>query len=424
MNWFLSVGMRKHAHKKLLLTIGLLFNVGLIFYFKYFDFFLNNLNALFSGNLPLMNILLPLGISFFTFQQISYIVDSYYDKTAHYHFLEYAVFVSFFPQLIAGPIVLHDELIPQLSDKAKKKLDYNYFSKGLYIFAIGLFKKVIVADSLAIIVNSLWGGVSSEFTSMAAWIAALSYTFQLYYDFSGYSDMAIGLGLLFNFTLPINFNSPYKACSVGEFWERWHITLSRFLRQYVYFPLGGNRKGVTRTYCNLLMVFLVSGIWHGANWTFIVWGLLQGIAIVVERIFHKARQKLPQCIQWASTFGFFTFSIMIFRADSLAQGFRIIKKMICIDGFSIGEPFMTDYILPKISPILSLITPLQGMSNLVGLAFFAVLFFCITRFTIKARNIHEKPFEPTLLNAFITVAAYLICIVSLSTFSTFLYFNF
>ncbi len=423
-NWFLSVAMHKTERKKPFLYAGLVFNIGLIFYFKYFDFFINNLNAVFSGHLPLMNILLPLGISFFTFQQISYIADSYYGKTSSYRFLEYAVFVSFFPQLIAGPIVLHDELIPQLTDKNKKKFDFEFFSKGLYLFSIGLFKKVIVADTLAIIVADLWGGATSEFTSMSAWIAALAYVFQLYYDFSGYSDMAIGLGNLFNLTLPINFNSPYKACSISEFWERWHITLSRFLRQYIYFPLGGSKKGKVRTYINFFMVFFVSGLWHGANWTFIMWGILQGIANTIEKFCWPWIKKLPRPLRWFNTFTFFIFSVMIFNAQSLAQGFSIIQKMVVIKNLSIGEPFMTDYVLPKISFLLPLATQFNISENTLGLLFFAVIFFFITTVTIKAKNIHEKPFKPTYLNAFITVAAYLVSVVSLSTFSTVLYFNF
>ncbi len=257
--------------KKTVLIIGILINIISIFYFKYFDFFITNINALFHQNFELKNILLPLGISFFTFQQISYLIDSYRGETKDYGFIEYALFVSFFPQLIAGPIVLHSEVIPQFRDRELRKFNHDNMAKGLYIFAIGLFKKVLIADTFAKAVS--WGFNSYlSISSMDTFLVSLFYTFQLYFDFSGYCDMAIGIGNMFNIQLPANFNSPYKATSITDFWSRWHMSLTRFLRQYVYIPLGGNRKGKIRTYVNIMIVYLISGIWHGANWTFIIWG--------------------------------------------------------------------------------------------------------------------------------------------------------
>lgn len=257
--------------KKVLLIFGIVFNLGLLAYFKYADFFLENLNNVFDASFPILDLALPLAISFFTFQQIAYLVDSYKGETTEYDFLNYALFVTFFPQLIAGPIVHHKEMMPQFMSKWNLVRNYKNIAAGLFIFSIGLFKKLIIADTFAQWAN--YGFDQAEIlTVVEAWVTSLSYTFQLYYDFSGYTDMAIGAALLFNIRLPINFNSPYKAHNIQDFWRRWHITLSRFLRDYIYIPLGGNRSGSFRTSCNLMATFIIGGIWHGAGWTFIFWG--------------------------------------------------------------------------------------------------------------------------------------------------------
>ena len=246
-------------YRKIILFLGILVNLGLLGYFKYTDFVITNINLLFSANFELMNIVLPLAISFFTFQQVAYLVDSYYGKTAHYDFLSYALFVTFFPQLIAGPIVSHDELIPQFKDKTNFIINYKNVYFGILIFLIGLFKKVVVADTFAAYATSGFD-VATTLDFINAWFTSLSYTMQIYFDFSGYCDMAIGIGLLFNIKLPINFNSPYKALDIQDFWRRWHITLSRFLRNYIYIPLGGNRRGQKRASINVFVVFLLGGL--------------------------------------------------------------------------------------------------------------------------------------------------------------------
>ena len=259
----------KSGIKKLLLFLGVIFNLALIFYFKYYDFFIENINVMLKKNLALMNVALPLGISFFTFQQISFVVDSYRQETKQYSFVEYALFVTFFPQLVAGPIVSHDEIIPQFQDEKKRHLDISMMNRGICLFVIGLFKKVLIADTFGNAVNVGWESLEL-LTSLEAILVSLFYTFQIYFDFSGYCDMASGIASMFNIELPLNFNSPYKAESIIEFWKRWHITLTRFLRKYIYFPLGGSRKGEVRAYVNVLVVFLLSGVWHGAGWTFII----------------------------------------------------------------------------------------------------------------------------------------------------------
>jgi len=272
---------KKRPPRKLILTFGIISNVALLAYFKYADFLIENLNYIPDVQVDALNLALPLAISFFTFQQIAYLVDSYKLETKEYDFLNYAVFVSFFPQLIAGPIVHHKEMMPQFDNNRSKIINYQNVLMGLFIFSIGLFKKVVIADSLAVWVSSGFD-VATTLNFFEAWAVSLSYTFQLYFDFSGYVDMAIGLGLLFNIKLPINFNSPYKATNIQDFWRRWHMTLSRFLRDYVYIPLGGNRVGPFRVYFNLLATFVIGGIWHGAGWTFIFWGFLHGMALVIQ----------------------------------------------------------------------------------------------------------------------------------------------
>ncbi|MGB6019807.1 MAG: MBOAT family O-acyltransferase, partial [Sulfurimonadaceae bacterium] len=266
-------------------------------------------------------------ISFFTFQQIAYLVDSYRGETAEYDFLNYALFVTFFPQLIAGPIVHHAEMMPQFASKWNLVKNYKNIATGLFIFSIGLFKKVVIADTFA-----KWATAGFDHAEtlnlLEAWATSLSYTFQLYFDFSGYTDMAIGAALLFNIKLPINFNSPYKALDIQDFWRRWHITLSRFLRDYIYIPLGGNRKGSFRTYNNLLATFILGGIWHGAGWTFVFWGLLHGMALVVHRFWKSIGFTMPNILAWFITFNFINIAWVFFRAREWDDAIKVLTGMV------------------------------------------------------------------------------------------------
>lgn len=262
-NFMIYKGMQKDKlNKKILLIIGIIFNIGMLIYFKYFDFFIENINVLFKTDFALKHILLPLGISFFTFQQVSFVIDSYKQEVPSYKILDYALFVTFFPQLIAGPIVSHDEIVPQFEDLQNKKLNFDNFAKGIYAFTLGLAKKVLIADMFGKIVN--YGFINAGgLNTTNAILVMLAYTFQIYFDFSGYCDMATGIGLMFNIKLPMNFNSPYKSLNIIEFWKKWHITLTRFFTKYVYIPLGGSKKGTARTYANIFIIFFLSGIWHG-----------------------------------------------------------------------------------------------------------------------------------------------------------------
>ena len=318
--------------KKFILILGVAANLMLLGYFKYSDFFISNVNFIFNTQIPHLNLLLPLAISFFTFQQIAYLVDSAMGGgTKQYDFLNYCLFVTFFPQLIAGPIVHHKEMMPQFANVRNKIINYKNIALGLFIFSIGLFKKVVIADSFAVWATNGFDK-ATVLNLFEAWATSLSYTFQLYFDFSGYCDMAIGAALLFNIKLPINFNSPYKALNIQDFWRRWHITLSRFLRDYIYIPLGGNRRGRLRTYANLMATFIIGGIWHGAGWTFVFWGFLHGVALVIHRIWSELSFKMNKILAWFITFNFINITWIFFRAKDWDDALKILKGMFGLSG--------------------------------------------------------------------------------------------
>lgn len=396
-----------------LMLLGLAANLGVLFYFKYHDFFYDTLNSAFGLSLTLNRLALPLGISFFTFQQLSYVIDSYKRTVPRYNMLDYALFVTFFPQLIAGPIVLHSEIVPQFADPKNRRFNYDNFAPGLYAFARGLFKKVIIADTFALAVEAGFASAASLNTA-EAWFVAVGYTLQLYFDFSGYCDMATGVGLMFNIQIPINFNSPYKSLNIREFWQRWHITLSRFLTTYIYFPLGGSRKGMARTCVNLLIVFLASGLWHGAGWLFLLWGLMHGAASVLYRLFRKQYDALHPALQWLLTFGFVVVAWVFFRAASLQDALAIVKSMVMMDFGPLRSEITSAFALPGgFHP---------GYNALYMLVWYALtLFGCL-----GMRNTYEKTqaFRPTVANALSTVLMILYCTLSLSNVSVFLYFNF
>ena len=416
-----------HVCRKVVFAFALTINIGSLFYFKYYDFFVDNINMLFKTDFMLLHLLLPLGISFFTFQQLSYVIDSYRrdEKIAEYNFFDYALFVTYFPQLIAGPIVTHDEMVPQFADHRKKKFNIDNFAAGLYAFSIGLGKKVVVADALGLLVNQAFADLSTLGTVNTI-LSMLAYTFQIYFDFSGYCDMATGIGKMMNIEITMNFNSPYKATTIVDFWKRWHITLTRFFTRYVYHPLGGNRKGTARTYVNIMIVFLISGIWHGANWTFIVWGILHGIANVLTRlldkatgIFSKRKSKTVGIISWLFTFLFVNAAWVIFRANSLEEAGIIFSQIFHYSGFeNTADLLKTVYtsgfqILGHVIPGLSIIMPIF----LFAFSFIASVFMKNT--TQRITN-----FTPSALKAMFTSCVLVWFVMSLAGVSTFLYWNF
>lgn len=409
--------------RKWILSAGIAGNVGVIFYFKYFNFFLENMNYLFHTSFLPRNILMPLGISFFTFQQISYLVDSYRRETAGYGFIDYALFVTYFPQLIAGPIVTHDEMIPQFQDPERRKFSPESFARGLHCFAIGLAKKVLLADTLAPAVDWAFGNPRS-LSALGTFVLSLLYVFQLYFDFSGYCDMACGIANMFHLELPINFNSPYKAASISDFWKRWHMSLIRFLRKYVYFPLGGSRKGPLRAQLNILVVFLVSGIWHGANWTYILWGCVCGISQVINNIFEKPWNKIPRPLRRLTVFLFFAMSCLLFRSNSLADCGVLFSNMLSgkpggvpnemLEAFDVIEfTYLEDHIgfLGNIAGRF----PSIHMWIVLGAAFLIAFL---------GKNCYEQEFRPSGAKALKCVILLVWAVMSLSGLSIFLYFNF
>lgn len=426
---------RTKLFARILLLAGLTFNLGFLFYFKYYDFFFENINAIFHTDFNLKHILLPLGISFFTFQQISFIVDRCTGKAEHYSFADYITFVTFFPQLIAGPIVLYKEMMPQFEDTSNRKFNADNFAKGITLFTLGLGKKVLLADVLALPVNF---GFNNAYLldTPSTLLMILAYTFEIYFDFSGYSDMAMGLGKMFNIELPMNFNSPYKACSVKELWQRWHMTLSRFFIQYVYIPLGGSRKGKLRTLFNTFMVFFLSGLWHGANWTYVAWGTMQGLLVVWDNLGIisvkgsnekvPARFYIPRWLGWAFTFAFFNLSLFFFRSDSMSQAFQMFKNIGMLKETGVIYKMVATLDIPEfyvIKQVINLANP--ALLNYAYLALFLLLLI-ISAFIISRKNavqiVKETPLNKKM--CFITVILLTWCIISFSQVSTFIYFNF
>jgi len=340
-------GAPKQPNKKPILIFGVIVNLGLLAYFKYANFFVDNLNNIAGTDIVLEQIILPLAISFFTFQQIAYLVDAWRGETKEYNFLHYCLFVTFFPQLIAGPIVHHKEMLPQFAKDVVYKLRSKHLAIGLTIFAIGLFKKVVLADGISVYASPVFDAAEAGvvLTFFEAWGGSLAYTFQLYFDFSGYSDMAIGIARMFGIRLPLNFNSPYKATSIIDFWRKWHITLSRFLKDYLYIPLGGSRQGKSRRYANLMITMLLGGLWHGAGWTFVLWGALHGFYLIINHgwrvIFkNKHETKFGALFAWTLTFIALIVSWVPFRAESLEGAGSILAGMFGLNGFVLPESYL------------------------------------------------------------------------------------
>jgi alginate O-acetyltransferase complex protein AlgI len=343
-NFALGLRMEDPLRRRAIGTFGVALNLAVLCYFKYTNFIFDSLNTLTGAPLPFVNIVLPLGISFFTFQQIAYLVDVMRGVKVERDIVSYTLFVSFFPHLIAGPLVHHAEMIPQFK-RGRTGRSAVLAARGLAIFAAGLFKKVVIADNLAQFVSPVFahldagGGVTTPW----AWLATLAYSLQIYFDFSGYSDMAIGLALLFGIRLPVNFRSPYRAISIIEFWRRWHITLSRFLRDYLYIPLGGNRLGEPRRYINLLVTMLLGGLWHGAGWNFLVWGGLHGIYLCINHLWHAWRGDkkyapatglAAKVCSWAITFFAVVIAWVFFRARTADGAWQMLGGLFGFEGGS------------------------------------------------------------------------------------------
>ena len=413
--------------KKIFLVIGIIVNAGLLIFFKYTNFFIFSINRFFKTDWNFINIILPLGISFYTFQALSYVIDVYQGKTcAEKSVLNLALYISLFPQLIAGPIVDHKMMIPQFDSAENHKLNYKNLSFGFTLFSLALFKKVVIADKLSPLVAEIFTREADNLTIFEAWIGVIAYTFQLYFDFSAYSEMAIGLGKMFNLTFPSNFDSPYQATSIIDFWRRWHMTLGSWIKNYIYIPLGGNRKGQARKMLNLFIAMTVCGFWHGAGFHFIVWGMLHGVLLVINHSWRKLAKEhnfqIPKFICFILTFGFVCAGWAIFRADNLWQGLIICKKMINYRTFVLPAGGKIENMFVFLNYLGVKFVTLSDYPYSLLLELAAVV-FCVP----NAQKLTEKYFSANLKWLFIAFAALFYSLYVMAgnqNLQEFLYFQF
>lgn len=391
--------------KKVVLALAVLFNIAVLGYFKYSAFFVSNINSLFGTSIAVKQLSLPIGISFYTFQAISYLVDVYRSKSyAQNSLLKFALYISMFPQLIAGPIVQYSDIEYQLNNR---NISVRKFTVGLLFFIRGLGKKVIFANSIGVVCDKIMGGDIKSLPALTAWLGILCYTMQIYFDFSGYSDMAVGLGRMFGFDLIHNFRFPYVAKSIKDFWSRWHISLSLWFRDYVYIPLGGNRKGTARTIFNTSIVWLLTGLWHGAQWNFVAWGAYYGLLLIAEKfVFNKILDKIPLVIRHILTMLLVMVGWVFFRAENLSWAAQYLMSMFALNGNALANDQTWYYFSTNC---------------------FMLILMCASAFGIF--NNMPKIKRPTVrltLQAITYLAIFAVCIVFLvgGTYNPFLYFRF
>lgn len=405
------------GRRKIYLFIDVIINIGLLLYFKYMVFFIETWNYISGQNLNIVYIKLPVGISFFTFQALSYVIDVYYERIeVQKSFNRVLLYISFFPQLIAGPIIKYRDINYNLTNR---QTDINQISNGVNRFIFGLGKKVLIANTVGQTADTIFNASSREINILSAWIGAVSYMLQIYYDFSGYSDMAIGLGKIFGFEFQENFKYPYGAVSIKEFWRRWHISLSGWFKEYLYIPLGGNRKGKIRTSINKFVVFFCTGFWHGANWTFIIWGLYHGFFSVIEE-YVTFIKKIPKIFTYIYTMLIVCIGFVIFRADTLSQAFYMLRKM--FTGVSFDDCNMS-FVISQLNPwfIFMLFSGFIGMASvkIIKEKLQYILYIKELRLTWKY----------TIINIFSYIVPVMLlvwCIIRLSgnTYNPFIYFRF
>jgi len=423
------------AGAKWLLTIAVTTDLLLLAYYKYAAFLSHNLAALLGTDIEFSAGELPLGISFFTFTQIAFLVDVYQRKAADFHPVRYGLFVTYFPHLIAGPILHHKEMMPQFAQRGILRFDPARLADGLVIFTLGLFKKVVLADQFGAYASPGFAAAASQSLSLyASWGAVLSYTLQIYFDFSGYSDMAIGLARMIGVELPLNFHSPYKALSISDFWRRWHMTLSRFLRDYLYIPLGGNRHGEARRYVNLMLTMLLGGLWHGAGWTFVVWGAWHGLLLALQhawtRIAGALKLQVPagaavplRILGWALTFLVVVIGWVFFRAPNMASAWAMLGAMVGHHG-----AYLPDQLLSMAPPLRHIAqgagtVPYLADGTVMGLVEMAGMLGLGTVLVLATPAIHELQ-ERTRYWLVVPCAALVLQRVLYGTHSEFLYFQF
>lgn len=451
-NYAVGTALSSQIKSKLLLVLAVGGNLLALAYYKYFNFFIDNINILVDIDFNVEKVFLPLAISFFTFQQIAYLIDTYRGETREYNFLSYCLFVTFFPQLIAGPIVHHREMLPQFAQNTLYQLNYRHLIVGFSIFTLGFFKKAVLADGTSNYVNLTFVLAESDasVTFVAAWAGALCYAFQLYFDFSGYSDMAIGIARMFGVILPMNFNSPYKSQNITIFWRRWHMTLSRFLRDYLYIPLGGNRKGKARQWINLVLTMVLGGLWHGAGWNFALWGFLHGLFLVIHqfwmRVIVRGRFTLHRVFSGWLTFSAVLFAWVPFRAETLEGTLNLWRGMLGINGWflpqwlashaTVFQPWFTEHHIVFVG-IFHQVGSTKVMDVLWFVLLFIIAFYMPNTQQIMHRyrpvfenrkNYQAKTvkvtWRPTLKWSLITSFLFVYATLSLTRISEFLYFQF
>nr|WP_269669496.1 MBOAT family O-acyltransferase [Paenibacillus sp. GSMTC-2017] len=403
---------RKGANwsKRLLITIGLLLNIAFLGYYKYANFAIENINMISGQGFPLLEIVLPLGISFYTFQLIAYLVDCYRGHTKETPIIDFLLFITFFPQLIVGPIVHHGDVIPQYQDKRMGFLNGTNIMMGMFLFSIGCAKKIMLADPLTSYATAFYANVGAGDT-LTAWLASVGFTISYYFDLSGYADMALGLALLFNIRLPHNFNSPYKARNFREYWQRWHMTLSKFLSDYIFRSFYRKGSGSFNFYFAVMMTFFVSGFWHGAGWQFIFWGLINGIFVCMSHFMYRNKFKLPFILAWTLTFAGVVGTRILFVSDSSAEAWEVMKKMVSLQDFA-GM---------NVTMVIDKITTFAAYN-----AYTIVLLVIGLAITLFARNTGQltEDFKPRIRHA--VAAAFLlgISLTQMTSVSNFLYFQF
>ena len=421
----MNSGSMSQVKRRGLLISGIVIEVLILSVFKYYDFFVGSINSRFSLDMPTVNLILPLGISFYTFQQIAYMVDCYRDNNICHTPLEYALFVTYFPQFIQGPIVLQSEFMPQIRRNELIKPDYEMISKGLYRFTLGLSKKVLLADTLGLIVDSGYANMD-DVNAVTAVVIIVAYTLQIYFDFSGYSDMAIGVSQMLGITLPENFNSPYRATSIDEFWDRWHMTLTRFLTRYVYIPFGGSRRGHIRTYINILIVFLISGLWHGAEWSFVIWGLMHGLAMLLNRFMKEHGISINKLLGSITTFIFVNIAWVFFRAADTSEAITLIKKLSAGGWTGISPNIYESFSKVVEVSVIQRLSIALGMETYEGAFAIIAIIIMLLIALIPRKNTKSlsEVMIPNNKHMLITTILFVWCICSFSGVTNYIYWNF
>lgn len=422
-NYGSALAIRKFKIKtKFLMALPIIVNVGLLLYFKYMNFAITNVNIFLGKEIELKEIILPLGISFYTFQQIAYIVATDQGNLENNNIIDYVAYILYFPKLVMGPIIDPVDYISQINQVERKKADVTNITIGIKLFSLGLIKKVLLADTFAKAVSWAYTNIDAT-TAMDCILLILFYTFEIYFDFSGYSDMAVGVSSMLNIDLPINFDSPYKAISIRDFWKRWHISLTKFLTKYIYIPLGGSRKGIIFTYINTLIVFIVSGLWHGANWTFILWGLLHGLFSCFDRMFEKLEERVFMPVRWLCTFGVVSVLWLLFSASTVEQWRTILFKILFMQSTEVSEGMISSFNLVENQFLYNLFglnwlpTNVRGFNMLIFII--VACFICF----VPENNYRNKD-KLSIGTLVVASVAFIWGVLCLGAESTFVYFGF